>query len=188
MSKLDKVLILLIIVNLFASIFIIFGKEKVEQEKVFEIGNIDEFYNVYKFGPSPEKYREFVQELVENKFNEIYENTKNLSDSNLKKYYEENSTTSSDMVAISNMQSSYGISDYNTFNKLVNQIREIKDKKAKYKKCRIVKDSCDINSGYTKTEIVLEYSKSIKITLNIEMANMIQYDTQIFKMSVKEEI
>lgn len=185
MSKLNKFLILIIIINLFASIFIIFGEGKNDEEEIFEIGNFDEFVGTYMAGPSPERYRTFIEELVENKFNTLYENTKNLSDTELKNYYEQNNKTS-DMVSVSTLQSNYGISDYDNFKRLVNKLRVINEKGAKYKKCSIVKESCRMNSDYTTSEIILTYSKSQKINLTVEMSNLVQYDIQMFKISVKE--
>lgn len=185
MSKLDKFLILIIIINLFASIFIVFGKGKSDEIKTFEIGNFDEFVNTYMAGPSPERYRNFVQELVESKFDKIYQDTKNLSDTELKKYFDDNNSVT-DMVPVSKMQSEYGISDYTTFNNIVKQLREINEKKAEYKKCSITKKSCKMNSNYTTSEITLNYSKFQKINMTIEMSNLVQYDIQMFKVSVKE--
>jgi len=186
MSKLEKFLILIIIINLFASIFIIFGKNKNEEIKVFEIGNYDEFVNTYMAGPSPERYRNFVQELVENKFDTLYKETEGLSDSDLKKYYDKNNITN-DMVSLSSISSNYGISDYTNFEKLVKKLRVINEKGAKYKKCNIIKQSCKMNSDYTTSEIIFTYSKSQKIKMTIEMSNLVQYDIQMFKISVKED-
>lgn len=186
MSKLNKFLILIIIVNVFASIFIMFSKTKTEEEKVFEIGNFNEFINTYKAGPSPERYRTFIQGIVENKFEKIYENTKNLTDVQLKNYYDENNTTN-DMVSISTMESEYGISDYETLKNLVQKLRTINQKGAKYKKSSIVKKSCKMNSDYTTSELEISYSKSQKITMTVEMTNILQYDIQTFKISVKED-
>lgn len=186
MSKLDKFLMIIIVINLFASIFIIFGKGKSNEVKVFEIGNFDEFVNTYMAGPSPERYRDFIQGLVEGKFEEIYNETKNLSDNELKKYYEENNTTT-EMSSVSKIQSEYGISDYSTFINLVKQLREINEKGAKYQKSNITKKSCKMQSDYTTSEITLSYSKFKKIKMNVEMSNLLQYDIQTFKISVKEE-
>lgn len=187
MSKLDKFLIIIIIINLFASIFIIFGEgnKKSTNVEIFEIGNFQEFVNVYKVGPSPERYRTFVDELINVRFNELVNDTKGMSDNQLKEYYEKNNTTT-DVSVISTMKSKYGISDYNTFHKLVRRLHELNEKGSVYKKSSIVKKSCKLNQNYTTSELVLKYSKFEEIHLTIEMANIMQYDVQTFKISVKE--
>lgn len=187
MSKLDKFLIMIIIINLFASIFIIFGEgnKKSKDVEIFEIVNFQEFVDVYKVGPSPERYRTFVAELVNERFNELINNTKGMSDSQLKEYYEKNNTTN-DVSVISTMQSKYGISDYDTFYRLVKKSHKLNEKNSVYKKSSIVKNSCKLNQNYTTSEIVLKYSKSEEIHLVIEMSNIIKDDVQAFKISVKE--
>lgn len=187
MSKLDKFLIIIIIINLFASIFIIFGEgnRKEIDSELFEIGNFDEFIEVYQVGPSPERYRTFVDNLVNERFNELVNSTKGMSDKQLKEYYEKNNMTN-DMASVSNMQSQYGISDYNTFYNIVKKLHALNEKGSVYKKSSIVKKSCKLNQNYTTSEIVLKYSKFEEIHLTIEMANIIQYDVQTFKISVKE--
>ena len=44
-----------------------------------------------------------------------------------------------------------------------------------------------MNSDYTTSEIIFTYSKSQKIKMTIEMSNLVQYDIQMFKISVKED-
>lgn len=187
MSKLNKFLIIIIIINLFATIFILFAKEKKENPyKTFEIGNFDEFISVYMLGPSPQRYRNYIQSLVEQDFKELYEQTKDLSDSGLKKYYEEKSVLA-DVSTLTNMQSIYGISDYETFYKLVKKLCDIYNKGAVYKKSNIVKKSCEVKDEYTTSEIIISYTKSKKIHLVVEMSNRIDAEIQTFKMSVKED-
>lgn len=186
MSKLDKFLIVVIIINLFASIFIIFGKDRSQEVKMFEIANFDEFIDKYRAGPSPERYRNFVKSLVENKFNDLYEATKNLSEAELKNFYNKESQKA-ELATLSNMQNIYGISDYSEFSKLIEKLRTINEKNAKYKSCKIIKKSCVSGAEYTSSELQISYSKSQKLKLKIEIANMIDAETQVFKVSVKED-
>lgn len=186
MGKLDKFLIIIIIINLFATIYILFAKEKKEEYKVFEIGNFEEFLTVYKVGPSPERYRKYIQNMVEEDFKKLYEETKYLSDTELKQYYDEKNVIE-EVATISYMKSIYGISDYETFDKIVKKLCDIYDSGAVYKKSSIVKKSCKVEKNYTTSEIVLYYSKYKKLHLKVEMSNLVNSDVQMFKITVKED-
>lgn len=186
MSKLDKFLIVIIIINLFATIYILFAKEKKEEYKVFEIGNFEEFLTVYKVGPSPDRYREYIKNMVEENFKKLYEETKNLSDAQLKQYYDEKNTIE-EVMTISPIASVYGISDYETFNNIVKKLCDIYDSGAVYKKSNIVKKSCKVEKNYTTSEIILHYSKYKKLHLKVEMSNLVNADIQMFKITVKED-
>lgn len=185
MSKLDKFLILIIIINLFASIFIIFGNKKEDKTQTFEIGNISEFAELSKNSESTQRYIDFIETLTKYRFNRLYSETKDLSDEELKEYYNKNNTET-DMIVLTTMESNYGISDYDTFYYIVGKMREIKEKGAIYKSSEIVRNSCKIESDYISSKVIIKYNKFQKITLTIEMANTPQYDTQEFKISVEE--
>lgn len=185
MGKLDKFLILIIIINLFASIFIIFGNKKEDKTQIFEIGNIAELAEISRNSESTQRYIDFIENLTKYKFNKLYLETKDLSDEELKEYYEKNNTET-DMIVLTTMESNYGISDYDTFYHLVVKMREIKEKGAIYKSSEIVRNSCKIESDHTSSKIIIKYNKFQKITLTIEMANTLQYDIQEFKISVEE--
>lgn len=187
MSKINKFLIFIIIINLFASIFIIFGEGKKEEVvEEFEIENIGEFTRVYEGEGTSERYTTFVENLIEKRFNKLYKETRNLSDTELKKYYEEKNVAS-EVSLVTSIQSLYGISDYETFEILIKKLRIIREKDAKYKQSRIIEGSCSKGKDYTTSEIILEYSKFQKIRMTIEMAHSIDPDIQTFKISVKED-
>ena len=144
-----------------------------EADKILEDTNIYEdtdivVNNLYELvknydGKLPIKnYTSFLYKKLNGKLENLYKDTYNLKDSQLKNYYNTN---------IQHIKSEYGELTFEEFNKLIKIIEIYKDDNITYTNVEIVKDSCIKNEDYTDSKIEITYSNNEKISFICRLYN-----------------
>ena len=180
MRKINLILIILIIINIFAFIIISFYEKKVDLYKSddVEIENINEFIEVYRTGPSVERYTKFIQAIGEQNLPGICEETKDFTSEQLESYY----TINKDKLIYT-----CGINNKEDFFKIIDKVQIFKNTNLRFKKAKIKKGSCILGKTYTSTKIKLYYSKNKTLSLNIQIANTVEADKPMFIVQIDDE-
>ncbi len=195
MNKVKNILILVIIFNLILMIYLIFYTDKIDTITLDEYKLQQGYYNNYKFTTVIyfDNYSELKNNyngqinlsylldeytnLIQKNFNFIYQETKNLNNTELKKYFTENI----DKIGII-----IGIEKFEDFQNLIDNLQIFNYKNLEYESSKLVKDSLIIDDKFTSFDLEIYYNRG-KLEFKVYISNYDNIKEAIIKFLPKGE-
>lgn len=198
MKKINLLIRIVLIINIFLLVYLVFFVEPIEEYTYFEYkskvegkqeNNVEEnkifpenyyiFATSYK-GEIPKDYfYKGLYNLVNEELKNIYLDTKNMSDSKIKTYFEENK----EKIALN-----IGIQSIEDFKNLINCIKIYNNEELQYESTLLESDTYKNNEDFVEFNIIINYSNNEKITFKVYFSNFNNIDEPLLQfIPMKEE-
>lgn len=171
MKKINLFLYIIIIINIFAMIILLFEEKPEVNNYELQIDNLKELTNVYGTGIAIERYKDFIKILAEDNLPSLYVDIHDMDQKQLEQYYQQKK----DML-----KNNYSIQSYEDFIDIFSKMKIYSNPKIKLKSVKIKKGSCKKEEQYTQTVVELRYSNFKRLKLYVYVANVMTEDKPMF--------